>query len=1212
MKLKKLELCGFKSFVDRTVLLFDRDITCIVGPNGCGKSNVVDAIRWVMGEQSAKHLRGKGMEDVIFSGSDSRAAVDFAEVSLTFDNTHGLAPAHYADYPEITITRRLERQGDSHYLINKTPVRLMDVTELFLGTGAGRKAYSIIEQGRVGYIVSAKPEDRRLIIEEAAGITKFKAKKRAAERKMEQTQQNLLRVNDILGELERTLASLSRQAQKTERYKAYKKEQRDIDLWVASHRFLELTTKRAHLKGALEEALRQTEAQRTSLTEHEARLDAERIEAQLAAKRLDELNQQRFESDQLVSSLEANSKNQLVRIDDLREAVRHAEREISDTQGRRDEVAKEQAELQTVCDTLQTELAALEDELAQKQQRFNDASERRQAQHQALQNARTNQSTLHQTLVRTQTLLETMDRRKAEEEQRLVEIEKESEELRTTQQIHAQALVESHSELSELETRREALKAQLTALQEKLSQLTAQLHQSEQNVDAARKIATEHRSKLASIEELKSRLEGVQAGVRAVVSNQDALFGDNAAGAGEELSHSVLGLVADRIECEPEWNHALASALGQRVQYVVVDDLSKGLVALDALRERGLGRATIISQSTPSIPPGADDIAHEPGVIGRLIDKVRFSDADRPLVERLLARVWLVASVPDALRLRDQVAYRGCLVTQSGELITTDGAVTGGTGEQVAEHLLELNQRIRTLEHDIVGSESALSEALAIHSQLRDELLETQKQLETARNDAHALDLAWNHATHRKSVDENKTKELDARLVKLNQTAQELSAALEQAESERQSARFDHEQASAELAQLDSELARLTELVTEVEAQSTAAQEDLMAFKVRESALREKCDAQVNALTRMNNVASGLAEHLERLTSEIAHNHEQEGTITTQYILIEEALGHAVHAAIVASEKLEAERTRHEQAQTLINELDQNVRALREVVTQAQQSEHQLELGHRECELALASLSEKVREQYREEIGLILVDYHHRVMPTQENIERSTELQRLIERMGEINLTAIEEHKEQSERYETLKTQRDDLVEALSQLESAIRKMNRESKIMFKETFDAVNQRFSQLFPKLFGGGKAELRLTNPDDLMESGVELFAMPPGKKISAIELMSGGEKALTAVALIMAIFQFKPSPFCLMDEVDAPLDEANIARFNEAVRHMTDRSQFILISHSRRTMEMADVLYGVTMETPGISKLVTVELRKNAPKEAKAALEQQASA
>ncbi|MBX3209231.1 MAG: chromosome segregation protein SMC [Labilithrix sp.] len=1185
MKIKRLELCGFKSFVERTVVNFDHEIMGIVGPNGCGKSNIVDAIRWCMGEQSAKHLRGKSMEDVIFNGSESRSPADYAEVTLTFENDDPVdVPLEYKDYAEIAVTRRLHRSGDSEYLINKTPVRLKDITDLFLGTGVGTKAYSIVEQGKIGLIVSAKPEDRRLLIEEAAGITKFKSRKKQAERKMELTQQNLLRVGDIVGELERSLGSLKRQAAKAERFIAYRAELEDLQLYEASHKFLEL---RGWIYLEESEVTRRTleaDEARTSLAAREAELETARLDAHTAEEKLEHANTAAFAADNDARAEEAAIERAKDRIEALRRRATQAEGELAEISAQASALAAER-------DAVGADVAILEEgetgvagAVALEESKLADLSASHEGAEREVVEFRHAMSQAQQAIASTEAKLEGFDRRKDEMRAR-------EERLATEREQREGNLLELRARTEQLALAIEDLKTgkvtsaeEKAQMEERLGDLRRAIAESEQLLDEAKADASKKRSRLHALSEMHARREGVGAGAKALVETKD---------------QSLAGLLADRVEAPAELTGALAGLLGSHLEDVVVEDLDRGVALLADLAAARKGRATIVARHPAYVAGRATrPLPAIDGVVGRLVDALRFAPEDEALVRAVVGETVVVRDVAAALALRVAV-HEGTIVTCDGTVFHADGRVSGGTGQEAGAHMLDVRREMRELGDEVSRLDALVSERLATHQGLRTQIGETQGALERARQQAHQSELALVHAEKDHKNAEAEGAQHTTRIAAIDGELEELLRAIDEADAERAAAQEVLDQAREELAGAAAEIGEAEARAAEWREQVKTQQELVMERKVALAGAREKLTAARGTLQRLTRSEAELSDRAGRLDGELCEGARELGETAATLVKHKERLIDAHDAARVAAEALAEARTVFEAFRVSLQEREAGLKDLRTRAQEAREALGAHEMALREREIAMEHLLNSVREKFRGlELGRVVGDYHLRPPPDGETRSRVQELSGLIDRMGSVNLDAMREHEEAEKRYDFYTTQKADLDKALADLERAIQQMNRESKKLFADTFTAVNARFQELFPKMFRGGRAELRLTNPEDMLETGIDIIAQPPGKKLSSIELMSGGEKALTAVSLIFAIFSIRPSPFCILDEVDAPLDEANVGRYCEAIREMTDRSQFILITHIKKTMQMVDILHGVTMGEPGVSRLVSVKVSEAA--------------
>ena len=1193
MKIKRLEISGFKSFADKVVLDFQQNVTGVVGPNGCGKSNIVDAIRWCMGEQSAKHLRGRSMEDVIFNGSDSRGPHGFADVTLTFANEDGLAPVEYRDYPEIAVTRRLTRDGDSEYLINKTQVRLKDVTDLFLGTGAGTKAYAIVEQGKVGLIVSAKPEDRRILIEEAAGITKYKSKRKQAERKIELTQQNLLRVGDIISELEKSLGSLKRQAQKAERYLAYRAELDDLVLHDAAHKYLGVVAMQKHYAGALADLEVEASDKRSALVAREAELEGLRLAALETERHLEGAQTAHYAAENEVRSLEAEMARAKDQLSTIRAREVDASRELANVSTERAALAQEQDRFAEELARHQEEQVDAEGALAVDEERLHEATLRLQEVERRVLELRRQASELGAKIASAEAALKGFDRRRADIESRKLKLLGERETLETQQLEHRARATELRRIVEELRDGRATSKQRREELETKLAGYRREVVEVERTLDTNKQELHRARSRMQALLEVQSRLEGVGQGVRAVIHKRDV---------------GVLGMLADLVEPPPELTQALAAVLGDNLQTLVVTDEARAIELAHWLRDEKKGRATFLPRSgldgraieaLPGLPSELVE-GETPDALGYLADRLRIREQDASLVRGVLGDVVVARDFAAAHRVARVLDERGAkrpraIVTLEGEVFFADGRIAAGAREQVAAGMLESKRETRELSEVVSRLDVVVSELVARHQHLRAAIAETTTGLDAARQAEHKGDLALVNAERDLRQAEQDLDRARVRLEQLAAEQEELAEQLAEAEAEQAGARGDLEASVEAKDAVDRDAVDGQREYDDEREQLDARRHVVTERKVQLARAKEKTRGLEGALERLSRSAKELGEREARLSEEILAGARRIGELAGLLFVSKEKLGVALDDVHLRRDQLAAARNAHEAARAAMGVHEAELKTLRHAAEVAEKARVEHEMRVRELAIELRNLVEAVREKFRGlELPRVVGDYHLREQPDERHRERVHELTGLIDRLGAVNLDAKREHDEAASRHKAYVEQKADLDKAIADLLKAIEQMDRESKRLFKETFDAVNERFQQLFPKMFRGGKASLVLTNPDDMLETGIEILAQPPGKKIGNIELMSGGEKALTAVSLIFAIFQIRPSPFCILDEVDAPLDEANVARYNEAIRTMTDRSQFILITHIKRTMQMVDVLYGVTMPEPGVSALTSVDL------------------
>lgn len=1200
--LKRLELIGFKSFAERTVFEFGPGITAIVGPNGSGKSNIVDAVRWILGEQSAKSLRGGEMADVIFNGSSTRRSLGFAEVTVTLDNSQRLLAI---DSDEVQITRRVYRSGEGEYLINKQPSRLRDIKELFLGSGAGAEAYCVIAQGRIEAILQASTRERRVIFEEAAGISRFKARKLETLRKLEQADQNLLRVRDVLEEVDRQLRSVKQQAAKAQRYQDYAGQLRHLRLTLALQEFDALTRQLAAAQQGLDQARLALQEQTDRVQHSEAAL--QRLETELAAE-------------------ERRLRDAENAVADARRRITAAETVLEHERDRLGATEQELSRLRTQDFRLGTQLAGLRGAVAEieKQLAESDASWKASAEAVAE----------HETALR----------RVAEEAARL---RQRSEQQRAELLEHFQAATRLHNEQVSLQTQINSLRqhrrrleqqsAQAASEAEKLGEEVRQLQAEE--ADAAARLSTlreeveallrerdavrhqaettagrlvalrEERSalqgRIQTLEELERRQEGVGAGVQQVLGI--------IAAASDGPWATVIGLLADLIRVESAHASLIEAALGDLAYAFVYTDERSLKQALEGLPEPLSGRVLFVPAGAGPVSAAEVGVAEGvlptsvaerlpgqpspefPGVLRRAADVVTVADPRiRGLVEKLLGQTWIVRDLDTALAVTRQWPGFRCL-TLRGEIVQGDGVWSVGTVDHGLgilsrrSELHELRNRCSALEQEMLSGQrqlAALRDRLAQFEAQESRLYQTEQEL------SGRVAALRSHIQQRTDRLAGFSEDLRLGRVELEQLEQELQR-LERSEADVQT----------RLAEMQRREAELRQAIEQTEAETVRIEE------ARHALQQEAVTAQVAAAKaeeRRQAVAARLAQARREL--EQRHREHRQGQDLfaqlrvrlqqSQLLLLQTTSEHAE-----ACQAKELAQAGLDEAEAVVADLR---RRRQEVIAalhrdRRQEQDWQQQVHARSLEVhdlthRRATLIERLREEQEADLEQLYQGYEAPATPPDRTALEAEiqELRRKIARLGNVSLDSLQELQELEGRAASLQAQVDDLTRAKAALEEIIARINADSRRLFTEMFETIRGHFQELFRKLFGGGMADIVLENPDDVLESGIEIIARPPGKELRSISLLSGGEKTLTAVALLLAIFRSKPSPFCILDEVDAALDEANTGRFAAVLREFTDRSQFIMVTHSKRTMAMADVLYGVTMQEAGVSKRVSVRL------------------
>ncbi len=1181
MKLKSLEAIGFKSFVDRLHLTFPGGITTIVGPNGCGKSNFVDAVLWAIGERSAKHLRGRLMEDVIFNGTDGRKPLGMAEVNLTFTNEDGLAPEEYGQYSEITVTRRLYRSGESEYLINKVPCRLRDITDLFLDTGIGMNGYSIIEQGRVEHLINSNPQDRRFLIEEAAGIAKYKERKRLALMKMEATQQNLLRIQDIIAEVKRQIVTLERQVKRAEEYKAVRKEVKEIEIRFALQEYAELSEKGEAARGYLK-ALRDREMEvSTQTAQKEAFIESKRLSGMEEEEKLRSLQEEIFELGKKIQKWENEieffrreegsfQRQESQFVEEVRESLqawRGTRRErrraelarqgLEEERRENEEILKEwetlfndfrtthhelseemEADKVSLIDTL-TQLTSLKNRLTHLEERREDLRKR----------IRSNGEEFEKVSLRLKQLEEAISEKIKEKELTL-----------SIQSVHQEEKVRWEGEIEKLKETLGQKQTERLALEETLRQ---------------------DRSRYLSLKELQENFEGFEKGVKSILFRKREE---------KEKWERILGVVADILEPEPQYEIPLEAVLGQRLQYIIVEGEREGMEAVALLKRESLGRGSFIPKGVQGI--GEDRVSHEEGKPVPLLRFVKVKEGFAPLAEFLIGGVAVVEHLEEAFLWIKKEGRFKTLVTREGDMVERSGVMSGGSHDQ-GLGILERRREIKELEKRIGEGEELCRKANEEEDLLQREIVGREGQLE------------------------NRKREIQEKAIELLHQERDLEGLKKEISQFRQRMEiieFEQKQLEGENQDLEKEKNEVSAQLGRVEGARKEREERVQSWKKKVEEIGEGTEELGGKLTEKKVFLASLEEKKKGLEGQIQNLSENQRTSKELILKKVKGIRECREQATSLSEKIqqwereleeglkqhrlgeETLTTQKEKVETLINEwkeVEASSKYLRRELEEVRQKIHEEEILASEVQLKLSHLQESMKERYgatlSTSIGASPAEF-----PKEEMSKRLAELKNALEGFGEVNLMAIEEYQELKQRHDFLSEQQTDLHQALDALKKAILRINRTTTKRFLETFHSVNEKFKEIFARLFKGGQASLVLLDEQDPSTTGIDIIAQPPGKKLQNIDLLSGGEKALVATAMLFGIFMIKPTPFCLLDEVDAPLDDANINRFIELVKEFSKTSQFIMITHNKNTMEAAQTLYGITMETPGVSKVVSVRL------------------
>ncbi|MCS5587590.1 MAG: chromosome segregation protein SMC [Porticoccaceae bacterium] len=1158
MRLKSIKLAGFKSFVDPTNVHFPSDLCAVVGPNGCGKSNIIDAVRWVMGESSAKNLRGESMSDVIFNGSGSRKPVGQATIELIFDNSEGRIVGEYASYNEISIKRKVTRDGQSNYYLNGNKCRRRDITDIFLGTGLGPRSYAIIEQGMISRLIEAKPDELRIYIEEAAGISKYKERRRDTEGRIQRTRENLERLTDIRDELGRQLGRLERQAKAAEKYATYKKQERQLTAELLALQWRQYNRSGLEQKqiiGGLEIEQEKLIAQRSGC---DTAIEKLRTEFTQSSDTFNEIQATYYKIGGEVSRIEQAIEHSQQRAQELNKDLQQTEHNFSE------------AEQHLTSD--RHKIAGWEAEYAELKPLLATATEAQKASSEVLQSA---EAAMQQWQQSWDELTDKAadPRQQAEVQQsRIQHIEqllRRLEERRTALSSEVssfqaspaeQEMAEVQAVLTEVESSRKALDKQRDDNSRQIRELREQEKQSSSDYDKARSLQQTLKGRQASLDALQQAAMGDESEIQ--------WLADKGLAEAPRLADSVVAAEG--------WELAVETVLGSYLQAISVDDIAGSIGLLDDFKK---GELLLISKAAKSSSSSAK---------GRLLSDLVKADG----VDGLLANVYAVDSLAEALKLQSELSAVESAVTPEGIWlgnnwlrVARDKDATAGVLQrkqelqQIAEQLTETHGKIDQLEGVRASNEQALQKLEANRQQIESNVAQQQHKYTELRSKLSAFEVQIEQYKARKQRAETELAEVEQQA----QTEQDnLSSARKILQQAIEKMDVDTQQREALVEQRD--LCRTQLHESRQKAEQDRAQHQQLTM--RERSLTTQLESIREGIERLQVQVERLGERREQLREAFSikedpsENYKQELEQSLQSRLLAEGQLAEARAAVEANEHQmrEQEKLRSQldqEVQKAQGKLEQQRLSAQEITTLSSTIETQITEKQGDLQDLLESLEEDAAlEDWQEQLQLMA---------------------NRIQRLGPINLAAIDEYKLESERKAYLDQQNAELEDALSTLQNAIHKIDRETRSRFKETFEFVNKHIQELFPKLFGGGHAYLEMTG-EDLLDAGVALMARPPGKKNSSIHLLSGGEKALTAIAMIFSIFKLNPAPFCMLDEVDAPLDDANVSRYAAMLKEMSDQVQFIFISHNKISMEAANHLMGVTMHEPGVSRLVTVDVNQ----------------
>lgn len=1184
MYLKRLEIQGFKSFADKTVIKFESGITGVVGPNGSGKSNISDSIRWVLGEQSIKSLRGNKMEDVIFSGASGRNALGFAEVTMVLDNTEGIFPI---EYEELAVTRRMFRSGESEYYINRNSCRLRDIRELFMDTGIGKDGYSIIGQGRIDDILSSKSEDRRKIFEEAAGIVKYKSRKEESERKLQRTRDNLVRIDDIISELESQIGPLSEQSEKAKRYLEVSETHKKLDLELFAMEFESLKSEEEKCEIRLSEVSKELE-------ENSKLKDSLKEKISSDEESVEELEEELLKANEEKYSILAKNEKLEGQVRLYEEQIKSSQRDIERIERETAEQSEEQAKLQS--------------EMELKTRSREECLEKLESKNKTITQS---ESELSEIMKRVAEIEESVEQRKeealellnyiSEEKLKLNTLDSNKESLKLRAEQISKEIERNKSKAEEVSRHNLELSEKLEKMKKSLAEIESETSvkksQREQKLESKKKVQNyieglksglqSKQSNLKFLREMKEEYEGYYKGVKNFLIQSKNI---------EELQNGIDGLVAELLSVSKEHEKAIEVALGGSLQHIVVGTQRDGKRCIEFLKKRKLGRITFLPRESikgKSLNANEDRILSESGVLGLASDIVEYDARYSEIFKNLLGRTVVIDNMDTMISISKKYGNYLKFVTLEGDVLNPGGSMTGGSFKGNSLSLLGRERQIKELEDGILSGKSEYSEKVEIYRSLEDEissleteLVELEKSEREISYEKNRLESQYSHTSEQEaelakgaSSYEQETVQIEEELQKLESRRALVEQKIEEHKENIDRIQLEVENQSREIEKEKSVVEQDNVELTEQKIERASIEESLKSADLELDRISKEIEKTVRKLESLNSERERLSESRIKIESDIESSKVEIEGLKSDIQLSEESIEKLKQSKVKVLEALKEAEAKYKQLELVMESIEKE--------------RLKLELCKEKAEVKLDSLRERIWDEYELSYSMVL----NMELDGGSRAEIESELQTAkqeLRKIGNVNLESIEEYEKVSERYNFLNKQREDLIEAEKSLKHVIKEMNHKMKEQFKYKFEEIRIQFAEIFVAMFGGGKADIRLEEPEEVLESGIEIIAQPPGKKLQSLSLLSGGERALTAIAILFAILKTRSTPFCILDEIEAALDESNVYRYAEYLESFSKDTQFIVITHRKGTMESADSLYGVTMEDNGISKIISVKL------------------
>ncbi|MBQ2938257.1 MAG: chromosome segregation protein SMC [Clostridia bacterium] len=1182
MYLKKLELQGFKSFADKTVLELMPGITSVIGPNGSGKSNISDAIRWVLGEQSMKSLRGAKSLDIIFAGTQNRKSLGFAEASLVFDNTDGTLPI---EYTEVTVSRKIYRSGETGYYINKVPCRLKDVLELFMDTGIGKDGYSIIGQGKIDEILSNKSEDRRHIFEEAAGIVKYRTRKQESEKKLEHTKLNLLRINDILSEIEGNLEPLQIQADKAKKYLNLREELKNIEIGLFVYNI-------EKYKKDLEEIVKDVEIMQLQCNDEEGKLEKIKILKEDLKSSIDEITETienmsniGFESQKQIEQLNSDINVAKTKIANNNENNERYSKEIEEQNAKTVELKEEIEQKEAKKDNLKQNKEKFEKELNEKQKELDKLTQKMSSKELEIEGYKQTVEQNTDKKYELQSEINTQNVNYQNYEKRQYQIKQEMQV--TISELDSTRLTkeEISKQFYEIESKKNKAQKSLDDISKQKEEANSKIKAFESNVNILSSDMRVKESKLKFLIETEKEKEGYIKSVKSLLQDCENI---------KELGKGMHGVLANIIEVPDDLETAIEMCLGASLQNIVTDTEDDAKKLVEHLRKNNLGRASFLPISSVKGKKLDKIKGHEKGVIGIASDLVKYNKKYEQIILNLLGRTVIVDNMDTVIKVAKQNGYTFRIVTVEGDLINPSGAITGGSVTKKTVNILGRGKEIEKLEKEI----KELKEKI---QKLQDEEQEYEESIEGILELSSNLEKELQEIDIIYATEKQKVISIDENIEKLEKRLNRLKEEQANLEKQKEEAMTNKEKVQKEIDEIISKNEELSKIINEYAELNKDDQKYIDDLNFDITNLKISVSSFDESELSIQEIQERINQELTSAEASIKNKKNQIEQIKLDNVELEKSIEEILKKidgikenVKSSSSKIEGLKQERAQKSEKLSKQEDEITAKFKIIEDLKGQLVKLDVKKTKIEEDISSIINKMWEEY--ELTPNNIGEYEKPENVAVTQRRVSSLRTEIRELGSVNIDSIEEYKNLKDRYDFMSEQRLDLENTMSKLRKVISDMTQIMKEQFKEKFKIINKNFGEVFAELFGGGKAELTLEDEDNILECGIEITVQPPGKKLQNMMLLSGGEKAFTAIALLFAILKINPAPFCVLDEIEAALDDVNVFRYAEYLKKFTENTQFLVITHRKGTMEVADTVYGVTMEESGISKLLSMKLNK----------------